>query len=406
MTNKTFSKTAFITAQTPFGKGETFILDELTEIKRKNQNIVIIPRNPPKTIFHQAGRVLSKNTIKTSVINLKMLFGIFPFLVKSIALPKHGEIIKKIFTQSNSAKKLLKNLAILPKGILLSKIVKEQNVKHIHAHWGSTTATMAYVASKLTNIPWSMTLHRWDIKENNILKEKVKTCKFVRCISNNGKKELLTILKDKFKNNIHVIHMGTKIPNKQKKSRNYSELFTIITPANLLPVKGHKYLIEACEIMIKQNIKNIRFIFYGDGPGKQILGKDIKNRNLQKYIQMPGVINHKRLIDIYKNKKANLVVIPSINTQNNEHEGIPVALIEAMAHKIPVISTKTGGIPELLINRETLVKEKSSIILAKAIIEIIKNNNLKETIVKTNFQKVNNDFNVNKVTNELLELIE
>jgi glycosyltransferase involved in cell wall biosynthesis len=121
---------------------------------------------------------------------------------------------------------------------------------------------------------------------------------------------------------------------------------------------------------------------------------------------MPGVINHKRLIDIYKNKKANLVVIPSINTQNNEHEGIPVALIEAMAHKIPVISTKTGGIPELLINRETLVKEKSSIILAKAIIEIIKNNNLKETIVKTNFQKVNNDFNVNKVTNELLELIE
>jgi len=200
--------------------------------------------------------------------------------------------------------------------------------------------------------------------------------------------------------------MGTKIPNKQKKSRNYSELFTIITPANLLPVKGHKYLIEACEIMIKQNIKNIRFIFYGDGPGKQILGKDIKNRNLQKYIQMPGVINHKRLIDIYKNKKANLVVIPSINTQNNEHEGIPVALIEAMAHKIPVISTKTGGIPELLINRETLVKEKSSIILAKAIIEIIKNNNLKETIVKTNFQKVNNDFNVNKVTNELLELIE
>jgi len=146
MTNKTFSKTAFITAQTPFGKGETFILDELTEIKRKNPNIVIIPRNPPKTIFHQAGRVLSKNTIKTSVINLKMLFGIFPFLVKSIALPKHGEIIKKIFTQSNSAKKLLKNLAILPKGILLSKIVKEQNVKHIHAHWGSTTATMAYVA--------------------------------------------------------------------------------------------------------------------------------------------------------------------------------------------------------------------------------------------------------------------
>ena len=401
MTKRSMPKIAFITAETPFGKSETFILDELLEIQKKNPNIIVIPRSPPRAIFHKSGYELLKSTIRIPVFNMRI---IFEFL-KAIFEKKNREVIKSVLMQTDTIKKRIKNFLILPKAIFVSKIIGKQNICHIHAHWGSTTATIAYIVSRLTDIPWSMTLHRWDIAENNLLKEKVKTCKFVRCISKHGEKELLIILNNESKNKIHVLHMGASIPQKQTKISLKNKIFTIVTPAHLYPVKGHKYLIEACQTLIEKGVENFIMIFYGDGHLRETLKNDIYSRNLQKHIIIPGAIEHTKLIALYESNKIDLVILPSITTVDNEHEGIPVSLIEAIAHKIPVISTKTGGIPELLSVKETLIEEKSSQELAQSIINMMQNNKLRDRTTEINLQKVEAKFNIDKITNELLNLI-
>lgn len=302
---------------------------------------------------------------------------------------------------------LIKNSAVFPKGVFIAGIIRKENIEHIPAHWGFTTATMAYIISKLTGIPWSFTLHRWDIKENNLLKEKVKSAKFVRCISEHDKKELLEIVGERYKEKIKVIHMGVKVPAYIEGSSRRKRAFTIIVPANLLEVKGHKYLIEACSILTGQGIKNFQCIFYGEGPLRDKLENHVGKKEITNYIKMPGIIPHDKLIEMYRKREIDLVVLPSITTQKGEHEGVPVALMEAMTYGIPVISTNTGGIPELLSGGAgIIVGEKSPEQLAKAIRKIMEKEDFRKELSNRGHQKIQKEFNIEKNTKTLLELIQ
>lgn len=398
-------KIIYITAQTPLGKGETFILEELFELKRQEVDLLIIPRTPTREIFHKGAENLVKGSICLPLMNGKILI---KFLFSLITRARIVKVIENIFKYSRSVHILVKNLAVLPKAVYISDITKNNNVKHIHAHWGSTTSTMAYVVSRLSGIPWSFTLHRWDIKENNMLKEKVKSAKFVRCISENGKIELLRIIGTDFKDKIKVIHMGVKIPtNVGGLLFKDKEYFKIVTPANLLAVKGHKYLIEACSILVEEGIKNFECIFYGKGLMRNELKEVIKKNLLNNYIKMPGMIPHEKLIQMYENSEVDIVILPSITTKNGEHEGIPVSLMEAMAYSIPVISTNTGGIPELLFDKAGVIVEgENPKQLAIVIKKFIKNRNFREKIGRQGYERVCKKFNIQKNTEKLLELFE
>lgn len=397
-------KIFYITAQIPYGRGETFILDEMLALKEQGVDLLIAPRNPSKGIFHKDGYILKENTIWLPLININMfLFFLFYLILE----PKFWIIIWEIFRNSRNFKILIKNLVVLPKSIYLSRFLKDKDIQHIHAHWGSTTATMAYIISQLTGISWSFTLHRWDIRENNMLKEKVNTAKFVRCISENGRNELLNTISRKYGNKVKVIHMGVKTPDKISEPNINRDFFTIVTPANLLEVKGHKFLVEACSILIERGIDSFQCIFYGEGPLRTELEKLIQEKGLTEYIKIPGAIPHQELLKIYKNHKVDIVVLPSITTADGEHEGIPVALMEAMAYGIPVISTNTGGIPELIGDGSgIMVKEKSAEDIADRLEMLIKDRDYRYEIGRKGRLKVEKEFDIEKNVKDLIGLME
>lgn len=399
-------KIAYITAQAPYGKGESFINNEMINLIKNGTKLLIIPRNPEKKIFHKEAQFLVKNTLHLPLLNLKII-GIF--LLSFLINPQVWQVLFFLVYKSKNIKILFKNIAVLPKSVFIISKLKKENIEHIHAHWGSTTATMAYIVSRLSGIPWSFTLHRWDIKENNMLEEKIKYAKFVRCISEDGERELLQIIKNKFKSKIKVIHMGVEIyQNDYNLQYNKKKFFKIVIPANLVEKKGHKYLVEACSILVnKEKIKNFECIFYGDGPLRGSLEKLIKDKFLIKYLKMPGMISHEKLMEIYKNHEIDIVTLPSIIIKNGEREGIPVSLMEAMAHSIPGISTNTGGIPELLSDGAgIMVEEKNSQQLAMSIKKLIENENIRKKIGKQGYERVCKEFNIQKNIKKLLELFE
>jgi len=401
-------KIAYITAQVPWGRGETFILEELLEMKRRGVRLFVIPRNPCILVFHKAARELLGNSIWLRIVNFRIAIVCFEVLLTSVLL---WRILETLTRSSRNLFMLLKNLVVFPKAVFVADLLKGKKIEHIHAHWGSTTSTMAYIISELTGIPWSLTLHRWDIKENNMLKEKVTSAKFVRCISKHGKNELLSLVGKQYNNKINVIHTGVKIPEytvlmSEQKLR-IRQYFTIITPANLLQVKGHKYLIETCSILVNQNIKNFQCIFYGEGPIKQELQWLVVKEGLSDYVKFAGVIPHEKLIKMYREKQVDIVILPSIISEQGEHEGIPVSLMEAMSYGVPVISTNTGGIPELLSGGAgIIVDEKSAQQLAEAIIRLMTDSRYSTEISERGRLRIIEEFEIKKTCQNLLNLIQ
>jgi len=119
----------------------------------------------------------------------------------------------------------------------------------------------------------------------------------------------------------------------------------IVTIARLYPLKGHKYAIRAVANLIKKNI-NISYTIVGDGWLKEKLSKLIENLGCKEKINIVGEKSHEEIVEILN--KAHIFLLASHTTQDFITEGVPNALMEAMACELPVISTYHGGIPELV----------------------------------------------------------
>ncbi len=169
----------YITSALPYGPGETFLYPEVEELLRQGVEVWVVPMYPRGSLAHSEALRLSERALNEPLFSWRVLWGA---LVMFLRRPRKA---LAAFTHllTLNPKHLLKNLAVYPKGLWLAKVVLEKGADHIHAHWAATTASMAMVASAVSGIPWSLTAHRWDVVENNLLKQKARRACFFRCIS-------------------------------------------------------------------------------------------------------------------------------------------------------------------------------------------------------------------------------
>ena len=396
-------KVVYITAECPYGKQETFIISELFALKASGVDVLIIPRDKSTELFHVNATPLIKDTLSVPWFNLKIFWNLLKFMTTSPF--SFFSLLYDIAFKARNFKIAIKNMTVFPKGIYLSKILQRSSISHIHAHWASTTSTMAYIISAITEIPWSFTAHRWDIPEDNLLKEKGRTASFVRAIDENGRQEIADIINDlTLLKKIMVIHMGVILPEVTKKLPDPSKPFKFLCPANFVLKKGHRYLFEACRILSERGAK-FRCLLAGDGPLEDELKEIVKNQELDDRVEFLGRLSHDRLFDLYGRGEIDAVVLPSIITEKADKEGIPVALMEAMAYGIPVISTETGGIPELLRTENGLmVNERDALAIADSIEKLMEDENYYRFISERGRKKIEKDFNVCNVTESLTDL--
>lgn len=292
-------------------------------------------------------------------------------------------------------------------GVYLSKIVKAKGIKHIHAHLASGPTTVALVISKILNIPFSFTAHAVDIYADAImLKEKLKQAKFIVTCTEFNKRYLLSLYNCKEK--IHMIYHGIPMEGNGRQTLNiYIQGLTIepliLSVGRLVEKKGFPYLIEAAKILKGRGYK-FKCIIVGDGTEYNKLNKLVKNYNLDKIVILTGALPFDEIMKLYK--KASIFVLPCIIASNNDRDGIPNTILEAMAFGIPVISTEISGIPEVIEDMKTglLIKEKDPDALAEAIERLIKDETLRDKLGKNGRAKVIERFDIEKNTKELIDL--
>lgn len=332
------SEILYITASYPYGSAESFIEPEIEQWEARDRTVRIVP-------VHGRG-ALRLNVVGTSELTHWPLFrlryvldGLFWFF----AHPRRVLSLMRDLLRAPS--KLIKNMAGLLKAFAVAKALRASSVDHIHAHWGGVSSTVAMAVSRLTGIPWSLTCHRWDIYEDNLLALKSRDACFVRFISERGMRDAISLGADAEK--CVVIHMGVKVPDVLLQRRKRPANPVLMCAANLLEVKGHRFLIEAMQLL-RQRGFSLRLLLCGDGPLRAQLAQQCRDRGLEDVIEFLGHVPHDELLSLYRRGDVDLFVLPSIEMSDGHHEGIPVSLMEAMSYGVPVISTTTGSVDELL----------------------------------------------------------
>lgn len=204
-----------------------------------------------------------------------------------------------------------------------------------------------------------------------------------------------------FNNHPRILHSNTDLD--YFKRSNYqidNNVFRLIQVSSFREKKGHEITLNALRLYIdKTGDTSILLIFTGEKSGNQYLRiqKMVNDLKLESFVDFVGHVNRQQVKSLLE--ESHCAILHSITTSDGDQEGIPNALMEAMAMEMPVISTYHSGIPELVKENECtiLVEERDIDSYVNAIIRI--RNNWKW--VPSNRLRIKNDFSSNNFSDEL-----
>jgi len=139
----------------------------------------------------------------------------------------------------------------------------------------------------------------------------------------------------------------------------------IVQASRLIPKKGLFTTLEALKAMVKE-WPRLKFVLCGDGPSRKSFEAAVAEAGLQDNVEMLGWLDQDQLRDEFR--RGHVFWHPSELTDTEDQEGVPNAMLEAMAAGMPVVATLHGGIPEAVTDGKDglLVPEKSPVELAAA----------------------------------------
>jgi glycosyltransferase involved in cell wall biosynthesis len=387
----------YITATFPFGRAESFVLPEVAALLRRGHEVRIVPIRPHGEVVHGEIEPVVNSTIRTSLVSGSVLAG----AGRAVAhFGRHAAGAAIDMVAHGTLKSRSKNASVLPKSLWLAGLVESWKPDHIHAHWGSTTASAAMAASSLTDVPWSFTAHRWDIAEDNRLATKIERAAFVRAISENGRQDLTS--RSRSATNIIVLHMGVALPAPASPPPDRTPM-TVFVPGSLVAVKGHDVLFQAIARPEPTEL-GIRLVLAGDGPLRSSLLELAGTLGVRERVTFLGHLPHADVLAALARREYDLVALAS-NTSSGEKEGIPVALMEAMAHTLPVLATDTGGVSELIGGGAgMLVEAANDEALASALCELARDTDLRRSLALVGRSRIEEAFDIESVVDELVEL--
>ena len=328
---------------------ETFILREITELERQGQQVRLVPmlKESPKVV-HEAARPWTLRALYTRYVSLPIVVALLTALARQ-PLRCLVLLVRLVAGTLRSPSMLLRTLAIFPKSLFLAQQLKREGIRHIHAHYATHPSTMALIVATLTDITFSFTVHAHDIQvDRSLLRWKLRETRFVRSISAFNKRFLEELYPAEARGKIFVVHVGIepeKYEENSRRARTASDVPRIVCVAAHKPYKGLPFLIEACRILRQEGVA-FRCDVLGDGPMRAELEAMAGRAGVGDVFHLLGARPEDVVADMMRD--ATLFVLPSIIASDGQMEGIPVALMEAMASARAVVSTSISGIPELV----------------------------------------------------------
>lgn len=268
-------------------------------------------------------------------------------------------------TRSPGLRALLYQMYYFAEAAVLARHLERQGVRHLHNHFSSASCTVAMLASAMSGIPFSFTMHGPDIFFEPMrwrIDEKIARASFVACISDFCRSQAMLFSDRKHWDKLHVVHCGIEPARYDGPSAATGA--DLLFVGRLAAVKGVPVLFDALAL-IRDLRPDLRLTLIGDGPERRTLESEAAAMGLSDIVHFAGYKTTDEVAGALR--RADLLVLPSFA------EGVPVVLMEAMASRVPVVVSQVAGIPELVEDGISgrLVPPGNAAALAGAIVAIL-----------------------------------
>ncbi|WP_026962860.1 glycosyltransferase family 4 protein [Alicyclobacillus herbarius] len=354
----------YVTSSFPYGPGEAFLLPELTYLRDAGHDLWLIPLFAKGDVVHSGAQAFLPQTLVWPKAKARLLLQGWVWLLQNPGLTV--TTVQSVLSSRTFGMRL-RNFYCLLLAAALASDYGSWEADLIHAHWLHYPSSFAMLLSTLTGLPWVATGHRNDILADNLLGEKLDSAGFVRFISESGLEAARALAPEANFRHACVLHMGVDVGQMRTPGEGQvpSGPPVLLCPARLSEVKGQRYLLEAARQVLQRG-QRFSLWLAGDGPMRNELETRAKELGLAEVVRFLGVVDNETLKSWYVQGVVQAVVLPSL------HEGIPVALMEAMSCGVPVIATAVGGTPELVRDGAgILVPPKDATSLADAMERIL-----------------------------------
>ena len=267
------------------------------------------------------------------------------------------------------ARGLLWQLFYFAESMLVWRRCTERGISHIHVHFANVAADVALLATTFGRgaggpRSWSFTMHGptefLDV-EGHRLPQKAADAAFVACISDFARSQLMALTDPGCWEDLHIVHCGIHpgpapggraATDGQRRGdgrsgdngRGAGDPPALLSVGQLLPRKGHAVLVEALAELAAEGVE-LDATIVGAGPERNRLEEMARGMGIGGRVRFTGALGQDELPALYE--EADIFCLASFA------EGVPVVLMEAMAHAVPVVATRINGVPELVADGET-----------------------------------------------------
>jgi glycosyltransferase involved in cell wall biosynthesis len=381
---------------------ETFVLREMVAVERRNGgDVELFVLFPPKDAFvHPDAKrwVARAHRVSPSASMLGVLWWLLRRPLRTSAA-----LCSTVAGYWREPARLARSLVAFAAAAAHARTMRAERIEHVHAHFATYPALGAWLAARLLDVPYSFTAHAHDIFIDQFnLDRLVGEAAGIAVISDYNRRFLVPFGADD-QSKTRVVHCGVDPSAYAFRPRAPAREGSVraICVATLNEMKGHAVLLDA---LAREGLERVRLDLVGRGPLEPALRAQAARLGIAERVRFCGTRSEAEVAELLD--AADVFVLASVVAANGQMDGIPVALMEALASGLPVIASRLSGIPELVRDGETglLVSPGDADALADALRRLLEDPDAAILRARNGRTLIEAEFDVDRSAAQMLEL--
>ncbi len=372
----------------------TFVLREVLRLRAGGFEIHTASINPPDRPEEQMSDDERREAHTTYFVKQTSAGSILrEFLTCLIASPLAWlrGLAHAVLLGGADPRSLALHLAYFVEAVLVGRWMQKRNLTHLHVHFATPAASVGMLVARTFGVGFSMTVHGpdefYDVAAHR-LAQKIEAASFICCIGRYCRSQLMKLSAPGMWSKFEIAPLGVDPSEFTPRAEPPSgQSFQLLCVGRLVAAKGQRILLEAVNQLIAAG-RQVQLTLAGDGPDRALLERYVEAHGMGERVQLRGAVTQAEVRALCA--AAHAFVLPSFA------EGIPVALMEAMAMEVACISTAITGIPELIESGSDglLVAPSDVDALARAIAVLMDDEMLRRALARQGRRKVAAAYNL------------
>jgi len=352
------------------GIGNAWVANELGQVRRAGVPFVLHAMRKVEETFHLSEWAQQLHRQTRAIYPLPVAGTIAsclaaPFLFRGRFFAALGNAL---FGERESRRARIASLVHLVVACHWARRLRREPVAHIHSQWIHSCGTIGMYGAWLLGKSFSFTGHAADLfRDRCALRDKIRRADFIVCISSFHREFFLK--EGARPEQLKIVYCGIDVDrfSPPPTPRQPDGVIRIRASGRLVEKKGFRYLVEACRLLADRGIA-FDCVIGGNGPLESELRAMVAKAGLTDRVHLTGEALKQEAIPAFM-YGGDVYCLPCVWASDNDVDGLPQMLMEAMACGLPAISTRLVGIPDLIVHEHTglLVEPNDPVALADAI---------------------------------------